>query len=407
VIPRKPIPRRDFFRSASAAVAATVGSTAWGREKTAPGYLAGSEMLYAEDPRAAALKWFAGARFGLSMHYGLYSLLGRGEWVMYDEKIPVAEYARLQQEFTAAKFDADFVTDLALEAQARYLNLTARHHDGFCLFDTKTSQFSSAESPARRDLVGELAAACQQKGLGLFLSYSYAANWRHPYVYPRSMGAISRPDYPQPDPNYKYKNPDDFARYIEDAHEQIRELLGNYGPVAGLHLQPIMAYYAQPDLFPIHETYAMVRRLQPQALISFKQGATGTEDFAVPDLSGDWLAERVRKARFRPKSVTLATLSWEANKTKHNEVCDSIQPPVQDSRQGGQPSHDTRDELLGRLAAAAGRNCNLLLTTDPLADGSIHPAAAATLREVGKQIRANGWPRAREMTNVESQMPNE
>ena len=67
MIPRKPIPRRDFFRSASAAVAATVGSTAWGREKTPPGYLAGHEMLYAEDPRAAALKWFAGARFGLSI----------------------------------------------------------------------------------------------------------------------------------------------------------------------------------------------------------------------------------------------------------------------------------------------------------------------------------------------------
>jgi alpha-L-fucosidase len=391
---RRSIPRRDFLKTASAAVAATaVGSTAWAREKSVPGYLAGYEMLCAEDPREAARKWFADARFGLFLHYGLYSLLGRGEWVMYHEKIPLAEYEQLQHKFTAERFDADAITDLALEAGMRYVNLTARHHDGFCLFETKTSAYNSVRSPARRDLIGELAEACQKKGLGVFFYYSYAVDWRHPYTYPRWMGSMGKPEYAQPEPRFKYKKPEDFGRYIEDAHEQVRELLSNYGPVSGIWFDPIMAYFAQPDLFPIHETYAMIRRLQPQTLISFKQGATGTEDFAAPERSGVSLADRVKRARFGPKSVKIATEAWDSNKTKHNEICDTMQPRVWGYRKDDDGQHDTRDDVLRKLAAAAGQGCHLLLNTGPLPDGSIHTGDAATLREVGKYVRGHGWPK--------------
>jgi len=390
---RQPIRRRDFLRSASAAVAATaVGQNAWARDKAVPSYLAGYEMTFADDPLEAARQWFAEARFGLFMHYGLYSLLGRGEWVMYHEKIPVAEYEPLKEKFTAEKFDADYITDLALEAGMRYVNLTARHHDGFCLFETKTSAYNSVQSPARRDLIGELAEQCRKKGLGCFFYYSYAVDWRHPYTYPRNMGRMSKPDWAEPEPTYKWKGPDDFAHYIEDAHEQIRELLTNYGPVAGIWFDPIMAYYAQPGLFPIHDTYAMVRRLQPQTLISFKQGATGTEDFAAPERSGASLADRVKKSRFGHTSVRIATQSWEANKSKHNEICDTMQPRVWGYQRGDDGQHDTRDDVLRKLAAAATQNCNLLLNTGPLPDGSIHPVDAATLRQVGKYIRQTGWP---------------
>jgi hypothetical protein len=108
-----------------------------------PSYLKNYEKLYAENPRAAALQWFREARFGLFMHYGLYSLEGRHEWLQLREKIPVAAYAKLRDRFTAEKFDADVVTDLALAAQMRYVNLTTRHHDSFCLFDTKQTDFNS------------------------------------------------------------------------------------------------------------------------------------------------------------------------------------------------------------------------------------------------------------------------
>ena len=132
----------------------------------APSYLAGHETLYAQDPKAAALEWFCQADFGLFLHYGLYSLLGRGEWVMLREAIPVAEYEQLKGRFTASRFDADCITDLALQAEMRYVNITTRHHDGFCLFETAQNDYHSMASPAKRDLVGELAAQCARKGPG-------------------------------------------------------------------------------------------------------------------------------------------------------------------------------------------------------------------------------------------------
>ena len=84
----------------------------------------------------------------------------------------------------------------------RYVNITSRHHDSFCLFESKHSDYTSAASPAKRDLVGELAEQCQKKGLGLFLYYSYALDWRHPYFYPRQFNPMARPDYKQPEPRY-------------------------------------------------------------------------------------------------------------------------------------------------------------------------------------------------------------
>ena len=107
-------------------------------------------------------------------------------------------------------------------------------------------------------------------------------------------------------------------------HDQIRELLTAYGPVAGIWFDPIMGYYARADLFPIQETYAMIRALQPQALIAFKQGATGDEDFASPERSGHSLADRVRE-RIGAEAAEVAHRAWQKNKDKHNEICDTLQ----------------------------------------------------------------------------------
>ncbi len=94
---------------------------------------------------------------------------------------------------------------------------------------------------------------------------------------------------------------------------------------AGVWFDPIMGYYARPDLFPIDETYALIRRLQPQTLISFKQGATGDEDFAAPERSGRSLADRVQQ-RYGPEKAAVARRAWDRNKSKHNEICDTLQP---------------------------------------------------------------------------------
>jgi alpha-L-fucosidase len=354
-----------------------------------PSYLSDYTHLFQRDPHAAALAWFKDARFGLFMHYGLYSLLGRHEWVMYREAIRLADYEPLQNRFTAAEFDTDFITDLALEASMRYVNLTTRHHDSFCLFDSGVSDYTSVHSPAQRDLVGELAEQCAQKGLGLFLYYSYALDWRHPYFYSRDVFEMARPDYREPEPRYKWEKDEDFQHYIDFVHAQIRELLTGYGPLAGMWFDPIMGYYARPDLFPIDETYAMIRALQPQALIVFKQGATGTEDFASPEREGRSLADRVRE-RIGPEAAAVAEHAWQGNKNKHNEICDTLQPGAWGYTIDDDGAHRGPDEVIAMLSSAQERGFNLLLNTGPLPGGGIHPEDVATLREVGRRLRGNG-----------------
>ena len=337
------------------------------------------------DARAQALEWFRKARFGLFMHYGVYSLLGRGEWVQLQEAIPVAEYAKLQGKFTADKFDADFIADLAVAAGMKYVNLTARHHDSFCLFKTAQTGFNSVESPAKRDLIGELTAACRKRRLGIFYYYSYALDWKHPYFYSREYGLAGtntswgsgRPDYKAAQPEYLWKEAAEFRKYIDFAHAQIRELLTQYGPVTGLWLDPIMGYYARPELFPIEETYALIRKLQPQCLICFKQGANGDEDFTAP--------ERTRHAH--RTGGELGRRVWEKNKAKLVEICDTLQERVWGYQAGDDKRHRDADWTMKALEHTGSINGNLLLNTGPLPDGSIHAEDVATLREVGRRRR--------------------
>jgi alpha-L-fucosidase len=107
------------------------------------------------------LKWWVEARFGMFIHWGLYAIPARGEWVMYQERIPKAEYARLAQKFKPIRYDADKWVALAQTAGMRYMVLTSRHHDGFSLFDSKVSDFTSVKTAAKRDLVGEYVDACR------------------------------------------------------------------------------------------------------------------------------------------------------------------------------------------------------------------------------------------------------
>ena len=376
--------RRKFLKTSSIALASSTLIKCTESAIPVPSYLRVYSDLYKNYPKDAALEWFRNAKFGLFLHYGLYSLLGRGEWVMLRERIPLAEYEKLLPQFTAKNFDADFITDLAVEAGMSYINITSKHHDGFCLFGTKVDTFNSVVSPAKRDLIDDLSKACQSKGLGLFLYYSYFADWRHPYFYAREAGwQNARPAYEFDEPRYKWRKDEDFRIYVDDVHQHLKELLTNYGPIAGIWFDPIMGYYSRPDLFPIEETYALVRSLQPQTLISAKQGANGDEDFAAPERHGHSLADRFDD----PVLKRAPHLAWERNKEKHNEICDTLQPRVWGYKKSDDAKHKNADNVMQMLADAAAANCNLLLNTGPLPDGSIDSVDAATLREVGRRLK--------------------
>ncbi len=119
--------RRQFGAIAAGSALAAFGPTARAAQNEAvPAHLRGYEEQPEKNPRAASLAWFQNAKFGLFMHYGVYSILGHGEWVMLREKIPVAEYAKLKDRFTAEHFDADFITDLAIDAGMKYVNITSQ-----------------------------------------------------------------------------------------------------------------------------------------------------------------------------------------------------------------------------------------------------------------------------------------
>jgi len=335
-----------------------------------PSYLESYEDRYAIDPRGAALEWFDDARFGLFMHYGLYSLLGRHEWVQHREKISVAEYAKLKDRFTAENFDAGFITDLALDAHMKYINITTRHHDSFCLFDSKYTDFKSTNSPAKRDLVGELAEQCRKKGLGFCLYYSHGRDWKHPHAPNNGDSKNARPRYDTLDPAYKYGDDQDLQIYVDFMKNQITELLTNYGPVGAIWLDGIGAINKNPEKIPsfqIQELYDHIHSMQPQVLVSYKQGLLGTEDFMAPERH------------------------WKGTPTKPLELCDTLQPKGWGYMKADDGNHKTPDQVMEMLETAALLPANLLLNTGPLPDGAIHPEDVATLREVGKRIARNGF----------------
>jgi alpha-L-fucosidase len=335
-----------------------------------PSYLTDYADLYAQNPREAALQWFRDAKYGLFMHYGLYSLLGRHEWVQFREKIPVAEYAGLANQFTAHKFDADTIAALAVDASMKYVNITTRHHDSFCLFESEQTDFHSVNSAAGRDLVGELAEACREQGLGLCLYYSHGRDWKHPHA-PNNdeWGGNARPKYESPEPSYAYGADHNLQIYLDFVTAQITELLTNYGPIAAIWLDGIaVPLSGDKSLFKCQELYDLIHSLQPQVLLSYKQGLLGTEDFYAPE----------------HKAV--------ATDGKPGEICTTMCPGSWGYMAEKKGQHKTADEVWNTLRAAREAGFNLLLNTGPLPDGSIDPEDDVVLREVGERIRREGFP---------------
>jgi alpha-L-fucosidase len=278
----------------------------------------------------------------------------------------VKEYEKLAQRFTAEKFDADFITDMALGAGMTYINITTRHHDSFCLFDSKYTDFKSTNIAARRDLVAELSEQCEKKGLGFHLYYSHGRDWRHPHA-PNNgeWGGAARPAYKPPETYYKYGQEHDLQIYVDFMKNQITELLTNYGPIASVWLDGIATPRSRPDklhLFRCQELYDHIHSLQPQVLVSYKQGLIGTEDFKAPERNF--------------KSESKVPL----------ELCDTLQPHSWGYDRADDGKHKTADQVMGMLDRAGNFGANLLLNTGPLPDGSIYPTDMKTLKEVGRRL---------------------
>lgn len=194
-----------------------------------PYFLKGYEKEYAKSPAEASKAWFKDARFGLFVHWGPASLYKKGEWVMYNEKIPLDEYEATARKFTGENFNARDYVDLAKKANMKYITFVAKHHDGYALWDSKAGDYDSMDGTPKRDFVKELADECRKAGIGLFIYYSYGLDWHHPFFMSRDMYNPARPAYKEMPAAYKYREKEDFKHYINFAKTQIMELCTQYG----------------------------------------------------------------------------------------------------------------------------------------------------------------------------------
>jgi len=365
--------RRHFVKLCLAGAAIASRHVYGATESAIPPHLKGREEQFRENPRQASLTWFLDAQFGLFIHYGLYSLDGVHPFHQFNKKIPVREYEKLADRFTAEKFDADAICDLAVEANMKYVTLVTKHCEGFCLWDTKQTAFNTARTAAKRDLVAEMVKACNRRGLGFFAFYEYGFDWHHPHG-PRRKDfnvGIVEVNYPTPEPTYAHGKDYDLNRYIDYAHAQIEELLTNYGPIAGIWLDgAAVPTKGDRSQFRCQELYDKIHRLQPHALVSFKWGVIGTEDFNAPE-----------KGQIQ---------SIKAGEAKPVELCEPLNSGwgyVKGVR------HQNADWVMQRLAFTEQKKMNYLLNIGPLGDGSVFPDDVKTLKEVGRRIRKGGQSR--------------
>ena len=209
----------------------------------------------AGSANAQARQWFADARFGLFVHWGVYSLLGKGEWVMDKDRIPVAEYEKLPPRFNPSAFDAEAWVKTAKGAGMKYVTVTSKHHDGFCMFDSKLTRYDIVDAtPYARDPLKALADACREHGLKLFFYYSLL-DWHHPDYFPRGgTGKASGRE-----------EEGDWKAYVAYYQGQVRELCTGYGEIGGIWFD---GWWDRPEAdWDLEGTYKIIHDLQPGALV--------------------------------------------------------------------------------------------------------------------------------------------
>jgi alpha-L-fucosidase len=308
----------------------------------------------------ARMAWWREAKFGLFVHWGVYSVpagyyhgksVGGGEWIMHNSKIPVAEYQAFAKEFNPVKFNADDWVKMAKDAGMKYIVITAKHHDGFAMFDTKASPWNIVQAtPFGRDPLKELAAACKKEGIKLGFYYSQAQDWNNGGS---SMGG-------KWDTNQQ-RDMDDYIDKI--AVPQVKEILSNYG-----EFPAVLWWDTSVDMN--HERaqklYDVAKALRPNIIMNNRLGGGFRGDTETPENN---IPAKGYPGRDWETCMTMNG-TWGYMRDDNNWKSTAT--------------------LLRNLIDIASKGGNYLLNVGPTSEGLIPQASVDRLAEVGKWLRVNG-----------------
>ena len=324
-------------------------------------------IVYVPTPEnLQARKEFQDNKFGIFLHWGIYSMFGQGEWYMNNDNIDCHEYAKVASGFYPSRFDAHEWVAAIKASGARYICITSRHHDGFSMFHTKYSDYNVVDAtPFKRDVIKELAEECQKQGIKLHLYYSHL-DWTREDYYPlgRTGHGTGRTSHGE------------WATYYEFMNHQLTELLTTYGPIGAIWFDGM---WDQPDGFDwkLDEQYALIHKLQPACLIgnNHHKAPYPGEDFQMfeRDLPGE------NKAGFSGESV-VGRLPLETCETMNGMWGYQIKDQ----------NYKSVTELVRLLVRAAGKGANLLMNIGPQPNGELPAVAVERLRGVGKWMSENG-----------------
>jgi alpha-L-fucosidase len=328
---------------------------------------AAAQSPYEPSPEnLQARREFQDMKFGMFIHWGVYSVLGDGEWVFHNRKLKVDEYNRLPLFFDPQKFDAGTWVSLAKSAGMKYITITSRHHDGFAMFDSKVSDWNIvARTPYKKDPLKMLADECHRQGIKLFFYYSQL-DWHNPDYYPRGQT------------NWNNGRPDhgDWNAYLDTYMDgQLTELLTNYGAIGGIWFDGM---WDKPDAdWHLVKTYSLIHRLQPAALIIPNHHQTPKPGEDVQTFERDLPGQNT--AGFNTKYVS-AQLPLESSDTLNDSWGFNI----------GDSNYKSAEEVERRLVRAAGNNSNLLINIGPYPNGEIDPQFVTRLHTVGEWLSKYG-----------------
>ena len=338
---RPPLGRRGFLQTAGAAASACF-----------------LPQISSAQPAAAPLAprfgdgrdWWFQKRFGMFVHWGLYAIHGIHEQEQWRFRVPRSEYVKLTSQWNPVKFDPDAWLDLASAAGMQYVCLTTKHHDGFCLWDTKQTSYNTMNTPYGKDVLRILANACHRRGVPLGLYYS-VADWHQPN-YPNQGRTHELPPQPGDQP--------DLMRYVEFVKAQVRELCTNYGAIHEFWWDMNVPKYVDPSI------NQMIRQLQPNAVINNRGFDDG--DFGTPERDYDPGGEEKPSFEHRTEACqSVGSESWGYRKEE---------------------DYYTDRHLLRSIDKYLARDANYLLNVGPMADGTIPEQPAAILRRIGQWHRA-------------------